>query len=364
MKTSAFNYDLPPELIAQTPAEPRDSSRLLVVDRATGSIEHRYFRDIGDYLAAGDVLVGNNSRVIPARLFGRKSTGGKSELLLLEKLPDGQWKALVKGKRTRIGSVITILDKQAQPSEFAATITAELDAAERIVQFDRPIDSALSELGHTPLPPYIHQQVADSERYQTIYSQPSGSAAAPTAGLHFTGDLLLSLREKKVQFETVTLHVGLDTFQPVKTERVEDHKIHTEVIELGLGSAETINQTKLAGKRLVAVGTTSVRVLETTALRSTGFNDPLYNIVQRQHELNLCPWKPVIAYQGRSDLFIYPGYRFRVVDALITNFHLPHSSLLMLIAAFATPELMRHVYDIAIKERYRFFSFGDAMLIL
>ena len=364
MKTSDFDYALPPELIAQTPVEPRDSSRLLVVDRATGKIEHRYFRDIGDYLAAGDVLVGNNSRVIAARLFGRKASGGKSELLLLEKVADGQWKALVKGKRTRVGSTITIFDKQDQPSEFEATITAELAGATRIVQFNHPIEPALQRLGHTPLPPYIHQQIEDSERYQTIYAQPEGSAAAPTAGLHFTGDLLLSLRAQRVQFETVTLHVGLDTFQPVKTERVEDHQIHTEVIELGLRSAENINQAKLAGKRLVAVGTTSVRVLETAALRATGFNDPLHNIVQRQNELDMCPWKPVIAYQGRSDLFIYPGYRFRVVDALITNFHLPNSSLLMLVAAFATPDLMRHVYDVAIQERYRFFSFGDAMLIL
>jgi S-adenosylmethionine:tRNA ribosyltransferase-isomerase len=361
MKTSDFNYHLPQARIAQTPAEPRDSSRLMVVNRADGSISHRRFRDIGDYLHAGDMLVANNSRVIPARLLGRKATGGKSEILLLEQMGETTWKALVKGKKSRSGTVIDVWDHAGVASGFQATISAEMAGAQRLIEFNAPVP--LEQLGYMPLPPYITQQSADAERYQTVYSRPQGSAAAPTAGLHFTPELLLALRDNGVQFETVTLHVGLDTFQPVKVDEIADHAIHSEFVEVSVQSAETINRAKLAGGRIVAVGTTSTRTLETAAWRASGTRGSLRHVSALQNP-PACPWKPVSAIHEQSDLYIYPGYQFRAVDTLITNFHLPQSSLLMLVSAFAGYDLMRHAYDVAINEAYRFFSFGDAMLIL
>lgn len=368
LRTADFDYHLPPEMIAQHPAEPRDASRLLVLHRDSGEIEHRHFRDLGDYLRAGDILVANDSRVIPARLYGFKSdTGGRVEVLLLERLDDRRWRALGGGKRLREGVRITFRQDDGTPSALQATVTAVLDGAERELTFSAPLETYLDELGRTPLPPYIHEPLDDPERYQTIYARPSGSAAAPTAGLHFTGDLLLSLREKWVLFETVTLHVGLDTFKPVEVARVAEHAIHSEWATLSPDAARRINEAKLAGGRLVAVGTTTARVLESASLRSAGIQGSLQEISARDargETSNICPWKPVAAFSGATDLFIYPGYRFRAVDALITNFHLPQSSLLMMVSAFATRDLILHAYHEAMAAGYRFYSFGDAMLIL
>ena len=366
MKTSEFQYELPQELIAQTPLAQRDASRLLVFERKNGRIAHQQFTDIIDYLHPGDVLVVNDSRVIPARLYGRKPTGGKVEILLLEEQPDQTWKALVGGKKVGVGTEIVIENGNSPQSELLASVTAVLDGPQRIIQFNRPIWDVLYDVGHTPLPPYIHTHLDDPERYQTVYSRPEGSAAAPTAGLHFTGDLLLALRDKGVIFETVTLHVGLDTFKPVESELIADHHIHTEWARLSTETAKRINEAKLAGGRIIAVGTTTMRTLETAALRSAGINTTLRNISYRDaigETSNMCPWKPVSAFEGPTDLFLYPGYKFRAVDALITNFHLPQSSLLMLVAAFARLDEMKRVYETAVAEKYRFFSFGDAMLI-
>lgn len=362
MKTAEFDYDLPPELIAQTPLEPRDASRLLVLHRPTGVIEHRRFSDIVDYVQRGDIVVANDSRVLPARLFGRKLTGARIELLLLERRDDLTWTALAGGKRMRVGTDLVIFDAAGNDSAVTAQIIAEMDGAQRVVAFDRPLDDLLDQLGHTPLPPYIHTPLADPERYQTVYARPVGSAAAPTAGLHFTPDVLLALRANGVQFETTTLHVGLDTFKPVEAVEVADHHIHAEWAQLKPESAERINRAKLAGGRLLAVGTTATRVLETAALRSAGVTGSLRTVVEDLAEY--CPWKPVAAFSGHTDLFIYPGYKYRAVDAMLTNFHLPHSSLLMMIAAFAGYDTVMHAYRTAIAERYRFYSFGDAMLIL
>ncbi|WP_420643933.1 tRNA preQ1(34) S-adenosylmethionine ribosyltransferase-isomerase QueA [Candidatus Leptofilum sp.] len=367
MNTADFNYTLPPELIAQRPLTQRDASRLMILNRAEQTIKHQTFTDILDYFQPGDVLVANNSRVIPARLYGRKPTGGKVEILLLSQQENGNWQAMVGGKRLKEGSQIHLLDRDENETELVATVTAFLDGPQRELSFNQPLDGWLESIGHTPLPPYIHESLDDSERYQTIYARPSGSAAAPTAGLHFTGDLLLSLREKGVIFETVTLHVGLDTFKPVEAEQVAQHTIHSEWASLTPESAQRINEAKLAGGRLFAVGTTSMRTLETAALRSAGINGSLQNISARDasgETSNFCPWKPVAAFTAPTDLFIYPSYKFRAVDALITNFHLPHSSLLMLVAAFAGRDFMLRAYETAVAERYRFFSFGDAMLIL
>jgi S-adenosylmethionine:tRNA ribosyltransferase-isomerase len=368
MKTSDFNYHLPEHLIAQHPVEPRDSSRLMVIDRQAGTIEHRFFRDIGAFLSPGDILVANDSRVIPARLFGHKTeTGGKVELLLLEHLDGHRWRVLAGGRRLSRGTRITLHEKDNRSTSLTATITAELDSALREVTFDEAIEPHLERVGHTPLPPYIHEPLADGERYQTVYARPPGSAAAPTAGLHFTGDLLLALRAQGVLFETCTLHVGLDTFKPVTVDEVVEHTIHQEWATLSPEAARRINEAKLAGGRLVAVGTTSTRVLETAALRSAGINGSLADISWRDargETSNICPWKPVAAFTGPTDLFIYPGYRYRAVDALITNFHLPQSSLLMMVSAFASRKRILAAYDAAIAEAYRFYSFGDAMLIL
>lgn len=368
MQTSQFDYHLPPERIAQHPVDPRDASRLLVLHRDTGRIEHTHFRNLLQYLRPGDILVANDSRVYPARLYGEKSeTGGKVELLLLERLDADRWRALVGGRRVRIGTIISLHEETGQESELHATVTAELEGAQREVTFSSSLDDHLDRLGHTPLPPYIHEELDDAERYQTIYARRQGSAAAPTAGLHFTPELLLSLRENGVLFETCTLHVGLDTFKPVTADEVSKHDIHTESASLSPEAARRINQAKLAGGRIIAVGTTTARVLETAALRSAGITDSLQNISARDasgETTDICPWKPVAAFSGRTDLFIYPGYRFRAVDALITNFHLPQSSLLMMVSAFATREQVLGAYKSAIAEEYRFYSFGDAMLIL
>ena len=367
MKTDAFDYQLPPELIAQQPLQRRDESRLLVLHRDSGHIEHRRFKDLGEYLRPGDILLANDSKVFPARLYGRKTSGGKVELLLLERLDDLHWKVIVGGRRLDAGKEIIIEDRAGNPTETIATVVELLAGAQRIVRFEQPVDEELASLGHTPLPPYIHETLDDADRYQTIYARPLGSAAAPTAGLHFTGDLLFDLRGQGVLFDTCTLHVGLDTFKPVEEEDIYEHKIHTEWARLSTETARRINEAKLAGGRLVAVGTTAVRTLETGALRSAGISGPLNDISQRDargETSNMCPWKPVAAFEGPTDLFLAPGYRFRAVDRMLTNFHLPKSSLLMLVSAFAGRELIMEAYETAVQEQYRFYSFGDAMLII
>jgi len=366
MKTSDFDYELDPERIAQTPIEPRDASRLMVVNRADGTIAHRRFRDIADYLSAGDLLVFNDSRVIAARLFARKlhapgpgdtgeRLGGRVELLLLNCRENGHWRVLVKGKRVRKGTRLTVLDPHGErQAGIEATVVETGERGERLVAFDPPLDieETLDRVGTVPLPPYIHTALEDSERYQTVYARWPGSAAAPTAGLHFTPELLLALRQKGVEFGFVTLHIGLDTFQPVVTEYVNKHTMHSEHAVLGWQTAQRINQARLAGRRVIAVGTTAVRVLESAAQSAAcGGNDT-------------CAWQTVAAFEGTTRLFITPGYRFRVVDRLITNFHLPRSTLLMLVSAFAELDLMRRAYQAAIENDYRFYSFGDAMIIL
>lgn len=357
MLVADFDYPLPPEQIAQTPVEPRDASRLLVVHRAEGRLEHRTFADIGEYLRFGDLLVGNDSRVLPARLHGRKASGGEVELLLLRRLAvdsDGRerWQCLVGGKGLRAGVKVVVAT---QPEPVTATVEAELGGAERIVCFNLPTAAWLDDVGETPLPPYIHTPLADGERYQTVYSRIEGSAASSTAGLHFTPELLLRLREQGVGLALATLHIGLDTFQPVKVERAEDHAMHSEWASLSTESARQINEATLAGGRIVAVGTTAVRTLEWAATRAQGL-DP--------YDPSACPWRRTSAFEGPVDLFIRPGYRFRAVDAMITNFHLPRSTLLMLVSAFAGVDLIRTAYREAIREGYRFYSFGDAMIIV
>ncbi len=367
MRTEDFNYTLPQELIAQRPLSLRDASRLLLLNRENGRLSHQQFTDILDYFQPGDILVANNSRVIPARLFGQKPTGGKVEILLLEQLDERRWKALIGGKKMILGTKIHLYDGEGNPTTLKATVTDVLDGPQREIQFNRDINDELESIGHTPLPPYIHETIDDAERYQTVFSRPPGSAAAPTAGLHFTGDLLLALRDKGVIFETVTLHVGLDTFKPVEADEITDHHIHSEWASLSPDTARRINEAKLAGGRIIAVGTTAVRTLETAALKSAGISGSLQTISARDasgETSNMCPWKPVAAFEGPTDLFIYPGYKFRAVNAMITNFHLPQSSLLMLVSAFTGREAMMAAYETAVQEQYRFFSFGDAMLIL
>jgi S-adenosylmethionine:tRNA ribosyltransferase-isomerase len=358
MKTSDFDYDLPQELIAQTPVEPRDASRLLVVDRATVRLAHRHFADTGDYLRPGDLLVGNNSRVIPARLHGVKETGGAVEIFLLKPNPDASWQCLVGGKGLRPGVRVSIQHRDHQDG-IVATVVDETESGGRIIAFDPPADDWLWDVGETPLPPYIHEPLADAERYQTVYSRIEGSVASSTAGLHFTPELLIQLREHGIRFATVTLHIGLDTFRPVQVENVEEHQIHREWAEVPVETAKAINETKLAGGRVIAIGTTVVRTLESAAKIALGFR-PCDEIPEGA----VCGWQTVAAFEGETDLFIKPGFRFRAVDAMITNFHLPKSTLLMLVSAFAGKELIDRAYAEAIRERYRFYSFGDAMLIL
>ncbi len=352
MKTAELDYTLPEELIAQTPVEPRDASRLLVIHRQTGALEHRIFRDIGDYLRPGDLLVANESRVIPARLFAQKPTGGRVEVLLLRDLGEGRWRALVGGARTRVGSRLQLLEGDAL-SDIAAEVVETGERGERVLAFSAPLAPRLDALGVMPLPPYIHQQLADPERYQTVYSRREGSAAAPTAGLHFTPELLLALREQGVGLAFVTLHVGLDTFRPIAEAEVEAHHIHSEWAYLSPEVTAQINRTKVMGGRVIAVGTTSVRVLETAAR---------HGLLQTSD--NACPWRPLAPFEGFTQLYITPGFQFRVVDAMLTNFHLPHSTLLALVMAFTSPELIRKAYAEAVRERYRFFSFGDATLMV
>jgi len=362
-----YDYALPEAQIAQHPIEPRDASRLLVLGRSDGAIAHRRFRDLGDYLQPGDVLVANDTRVIPARLFARKPTGGRVEILLLERRDEATWAALVGGRNVDQGLELTLLDHAGAATDVRAEVFAVGPEAERFLRFSAPVETWIEALGYTPLPPYIHGQLDDPERYQTIYARPAGSAAAPTAGLHFTPQLLFALRKRGVLFETVTLHVGLDTFKPVNAETVAGHVIHSEWARLTPEAARRINEAHLAGGRIIAVGTTTARVLETAALRSAGISGSLQTISGRDatgETSNICPWRPVAAFEGATDLFIYPGYRFRAVGGLITNFHLPRSSLLMLVSAFAGRETIFAAYQAAVAAGYRFYSFGDAMLII
>lgn len=340
LRTADFDYDLPPELIAQTPVEPRDASRLMVLNRQTGVITHTYFNQVGQFLSAGDVLVINQTRVIPARLYARKiPTGGRIEVLLLRRVDALTWEALVGGKGLLSGKRIQIEDGP------GAQITAVLDGARRVIRFDHPIETDLPRVGHMPLPPYIHTPLRDPGRYQTVYAEQSGSAAAPTAGLHFTPRLMAELESKGIQFARITLHVGLDTFAPVTEETPGAHRIHTEWCQLTRSAAQVINQAHRSGHRIIAVGTTSVRTLESAACRGGG------------QDL-------VGEYEGATDLFILPGYPFKAVDAMITNFHLPRSTLVMLVSAFAGREQILSAYQTAKELGYRFYSFGDAMFIL
>lgn len=355
MRTEDFNYDLPDHFIAQEPLEPRDSSKLMVLNRDNQTIEHHIFHDIINYLQSNDVLVINNTRVIPARLSAFKAdTGGKMEILLLKKIDDITWDVLVGGKRASVGTQIAFSD-----SDVKGEVIAEGLESERTIRFDRPIDDYLDQLGEMPLPPYIQKRVSNNERYQTIYSRHEGSAAAPTAGLHFTPDLLIALRDKGVKIAYCTLHIGLDTFQPVKVDDITEHHIHSEWATLSQDDAHTINEAKLAGGRIIAVGTTSARTLETAGILSAGGDPANPNAIN-----NICAWRPVIAFERDTNLFIYPpDYQWRVVDAMITNFHLPKSTLLMMISSFAEREFVLEAYETAKQNNYRFFSFGDAMFI-
>jgi S-adenosylmethionine:tRNA ribosyltransferase-isomerase len=355
VRTSDFDYPLPPELIAQTPAARRDASRLLVLDRATGSVAHQRFPDLLLHLRPGDVLVLNDSRVIPARLRGVKpETGGEVELLLTGETSPNEWWCLVRpGKRIRPGTRIVLLDHKRRRTGIEATALGKNAEGHCHVRFTgtASLRDELDELGEMPLPPYIGRPAgADDEvRYQTVYARPEGSVAAPTAGLHFTPEMLARIRKLGVQTHFVTLHVGLGTFAPVKADRIEDHVMHEERYEVGAETAAVIEAARAAGGRIIAVGTTSVRVLETVAAAHDG---------------------RIVAGSGRTRIFIHPPFRFRVVDALLTNFHLPQSTLLMLVSAFAAPdetrgrEMLLAAYAGAVRERYRFFSYGDAMLIL
>ena len=338
MKLSDFTYDLPDERIAQTPVEPRDPSRLMVLHRANDSIEHKHFYDIIDYLNAGDALVINETRVIPARLIGERPTGGACEVLLLKQIAPKRWEALVRpGKKLRRGAEVIFGD-----GRLKATIAEVCEDGNRIVDFtcEGTMEAALDELGEMPLPPYIHEKLQDKERYQTVYAKQEGSAAAPTAGLHFTPELMDAIRAKGVDIVPVLLHVGLGTFRPVKVENVEDHEMHSEYYEVTEDAARRINAARDRGCRVIAVGTTSVRTLESAAENGR-----------------------LMAKKGDTSIFIRPGYQDQMVDALITNFHLPGSTLVMLVSALYDREHILKAYKIAVEEKYRFFSFGDAMLI-
>lgn len=339
LKTADFYYRLPEELIAQVPATPRDSSRLLVYRREEKRIEHRIFREITDYLRKGDVLVVNRTKVLPARLFAHTPNGGTVEILLLKRLSLNEWEVLVRpGKKCRIGARLRVNE------ELSLEVTAITESGERHVRFsyEGAFEDVLARAGTMPLPPYIHEKLSDQSRYQTVYCKEDGSAAAPTAGLHFTPELLETIRAMGVEIAEVLLHVGLGTFRPVKVENVLEHRMHSEHYEVSAEAAETINRAKREGRRIVAVGTTSVRTLETVA-DENGF---------------------LRESRGETQIFIYPPYRFKCVDALITNFHLPESTLLMLVSALCSREEILRIYETAVRERYRFFSFGDACLIL
>lgn len=341
MKTSDFYYDLPEELIAQTPVEPRDSSRMLIYDRAKKEISHKHFYDVIDYLNEGDTLIVNDSRVLPARIYGTKiPTGANVEFLLLKQKEEKVWETLVKpGKKARTGDKFSFGD-----GIMTATVIDVLEDGNRIVQFEceNNFFETLDKIGQMPLPPYIHEKLKDKERYQTVYSHELGSAAAPTAGLHFTKELMEKIKNKGVNIGYVTLHVGLGTFRPVKVDDVTTHKMHSEHFEVPKETADLIRETKENGKRVIAVGTTSCRTLESVA---------------KEHG-------KVVPCDGWTDIFIYPGFEFKVLDGLITNFHLPESTLIMLVSAFAGYEETMEVYKTAVEEKYRFFSFGDSMCIL
>ena len=340
MKTHDFWYDLPEELIAQTPLEKRDTSRLLAMNRRTGEVEHKHFYNILDYLQPGDCLVMNDSRVLPARLLGHRPTGGAVEILLLRDLGNKKWECLCKpGRKMQVGNEVIFGD-----GELSATVVEVKDDGNRIVEFhyDSIFLEVLERLGKMPLPPYIKAELADQERYQTVYSREVGSAAAPTAGLHWTSELLDKAREMGVKTAFVTLHVGLGTFRPVKAENILEHHMHSELCMMSAETAAILNETKANGGRIICVGTTSCRTLESLVGENGLFE----------------------AKSKWTDIFIYPGYTFRAMDGLITNFHLPESTLVMLVSAFAGREHVLAAYEEAVKERYRFFSFGDAMCIL
>jgi S-adenosylmethionine:tRNA ribosyltransferase-isomerase len=356
MQTADFDFALPPELIAQYPAAKRDESRLLVLNRVDGSIKHRKFRDILEFLRDGDMLVLNNSRVIPARLRGTNAkSGGKFEILLLEENTLNDWWVMVRpGKNARVGTQINFCDASSGPTDISAIVSEANDEGHRRLHFSGTPDISreLDSIGEIPLPPYIRRHgelPEDRERYQTVFAKPAGSVAAPTAGLHFTPELLNQIRARGVKICFVTLHVGLGTFASVKTESLAEHKMHKERFEIGEETVRAVNEAKTSGNRVIAVGTTSVRVLETVAAQNAG-------------KLNV--------YKGKTSIFIHPPFRFQIVDALLTNFHLSCSTLLMLVSAFAAPgetrgrEMILSAYFEAIRERYRFFSYGDAMLIL
>ncbi len=339
MKTQDFWYDLPEELIAQTPLQQRDSSRLMVLDRQTGAVSHKHFYDIIDYLQPGDCLVMNDSRVLPARLLGHRPTGGTVEVLLLRDLGENRWECLCKpGRKMQVGSQAVFGD-----GELTATVRQVREDGNRVVEFDYEgiFLEVLERLGKMPLPPYIKAELADQERYQTVYSRELGSAAAPTAGLHFTEELLDRIRAKGVKTAFVTLHVGLGTFRPVKAEQITDHHMHSELCMISRQTADILNETKRGGGRIICVGTTSCRTLESLVSQDGSFTEK-------------SKW---------TDIFIYPGYTFRAMDALVTNFHLPESTLVMLVSAFAGRENVLSAYRQAVEEKYRFFSFGDAMYI-
>ena len=341
MKTSDFYYDLPPNLIAQDPLEDRSSSRLLVLDRKTGQVSHHIFSDVIDYLHPGDCLVLNNTKVIPARLYGiKEDTGAGIEILLLKRREKDTWETLVKpGKKAKIGARILFGD-----GLLKAEVVDIVEEGNRLIRFkyDGIFEEILDQLGEMPLPPYITHKLQDKNRYQTVYAKYDGSAAAPTAGLHFTRELLEKIQAKGVRIANVTLHVGRGTFRPVKVEDVKEHHMHSEFYRIDEEAASIINETRKNGKRVISVGTTSTRTVESVA-DENGF---------------------VRAASGWTDIFIYPGYKFKCIDALITNFHLPESTLLMLVSALATKEQIMDAYKIAVQEKYRFFSFGDAMLVV
>ncbi|MBW9156484.1 tRNA preQ1(34) S-adenosylmethionine ribosyltransferase-isomerase QueA [Clostridium sp. FP2] len=340
MKVKDFNFDLPQELIAQHPLQKRDESRLMVINKTSSEIQQKKFKDIIDYLNSGDCLVLNDTRVLPARLLGvKEGTGGKMEFLLLKRIDINHWETLVKpGKKAKIGTRFIFGN-----GELKAEVISISEGGSRIVEFEFEgiFEEVLDKLGEMPLPPYITEKLEDKERYQTVFSKQIGSAAAPTAGLHFTEDLLSQIKAKGVKIAFVTLHIGLGTFRPVKAETVEEHEMHSEYYVLNKQTADVINETKENGGRIIAVGTTSNRTLESIA-----------NENGRVEEKS-----------GWTDIFIYPGYKFKIVDALITNFHLPESTLIMLVSAFAGQNLVMGAYDMAVKEKYRFFSFGDAMFL-
>ncbi len=340
MEVKEFYYNLPEELIAQTPINNRDESRLMVLNKKSQTIEHKIFKDILDYLQPGDCLVRNNTKVIPARLYGKKDTGANIEFLLLNRIEGDFWEVMVRpGRKLRIGTKVTFGD-----GLLEAEILEILNGGNRKVKFSYNgiFNEILDKIGLMPLPPYIKEKLKDKNRYQTVYAKYEGSAAAPTAGLHFTEELLRKIQEKGVDIANVTLHVGIGTFRPVKVEKVEDHAMHSEHFYIKQEDVNKINMAKQNGKRIIAVGTTSCRVLESIADKDTGFVKPC---------------------EGDTQIFIYPGYKFKCIDALITNFHLPESTLIMLVSAFAGKDYIMNAYNEAVKEKYRFFSFGDAMFI-